>query len=59
MIRLLPPLAMAFPFYTLVYATASIAQDIGSAGRLRRPSQRLSKFYLPDRGLNGDAVRAQ
>jgi len=67
--RLLLPLAVAL-FCTVALAappgvgarneTASVAQDIGSAGRLRLQSQRLAKLYLQiGLGLNADSARKQ
>lgn len=60
MIRLWLPLVAAFLFCTPVHAAANLAQDIGSAGRLRLQSQHLAKLYLQvGLGLNGEAARKQ
>lgn len=60
MIRLWLPLVAAFLFCPPVHAAANLAQDIGSAGRLRLQSQHLAKLYLQvGLGLNGEAARKQ
>jgi hypothetical protein len=55
-----PAHATAAPLVNPRFEATNIAQDIGSAGRLRLQSQRLAKLYLQiGLGLNADAARRQ